>query len=610
MEEQSRQFGRCHLPRPPYEGLTTQSLYLTMRDGVKLAVELVLPKELTPETRIPALLSQTRYWRTMELRAPFSWIFKPWEMNRHFKGFWPFFTSHGYALVLVDVRGTGASFGTLPHPWPEDSVLDAGEIVDWIVAQPWSNGRVGGYGISYVGTTAELLPATGHPAVKAVIPMFNHPDAYTDIAMPGGVLNQRFLKDWSHFDTMLDRNMMPEEYGFWGRMMIKGVKPVDTDQGRRLLRDAVREHATNGNVSSLAQGVAFRDERPEGLAVSADEMTVKRFAHEIDEAGVATFGWGSWMDAGTADAVLRRFMTFDYAQRAVIGAWEHGGRFHASPYQPAGLPADPVLPDQWAEMLRFFDRYLKEDDNGVRSRKLLFYYTLGEERWKRSAVWPPKGTVTRRWYLSEESSLSPQEPTAETGADRYAVDFEASTGKHNRWWEMGGIWDHSVVYSDRAGESDRLLTYTSAPLVEDVEITGYPVVTLYLASTEPDGVIIVYLEDVDEDGRITYVTEGQLRVIHRKVSSEPSPSQLLVPYHTFKEADAMPLVPGEVAEITFGLQPTSVLIRQGHRMRVAIAGHDAGTFARIPAEGVPIFTVSRNKTHASSIDLPVVRVRE
>jgi putative CocE/NonD family hydrolase len=608
MEEQSRRFGRCHLPRPQYEGLTTQSLFLTMRDGVRLAVELVLPKDLPSGTRIPALLSQTRYWRALELRAPFSWFLKPWEMNRHFKGFWPFFTSHGYALVLVDVRGTGASFGTWPYPWDEASVEDAAEIVDWIVAQPWSNGRVGGYGISYVGTTAELLAATGHSAVRAAIPMFNHPDAYTDIAMPGGVLNQRFLRDWSHFDATLDRNMLPEEYGFLARLIIKGVKPVDAD--RRLLQEAVSGHAVNGNVSSLAQGVSFRDERPEGLTVSADEMTVKRFTHQIDKSGVATFGWGSWMDAGTADAVLRRFMTFDTAQRAVIGAWEHGGRFHASPYQPANLVADPPLPDQWAEMVRFFDMHLKDADNGVRPEKLLFYYTMGEERWKKSAVWPPRGTVTRRWYLGEENGLSQQEPAAETGVDRYAVDFEASTGDHNRWWEMGGIWDHSVIYGDRADETERLLTYTTEPLVEDMEITGYPVVTLYVASTEPDGVIIVYLEDVDENGRITYVTEGQLRVIHRQVSSEPSPYQTLVPYHTFKEADAMPLAPGEVAEITFGLQPTSVLIKKGHRIRIAIAGHDAGTFVRIPAEGVPILTVQRNSVYPSNIDLPIARKRE
>ena len=83
-----------------------------------------------------------------------------------------------------------------------------------------------------------------------------------------------------------------------------------------------------------------------------------------------------------------------------------------------------------------------------------------------------------------------------------------------------------------------------------------------------------------------------------------------VPYHSFKLADTMPLVPGEGTELTFGLLPTSVLIRRGHRLRIAIAGHDQGTFVRIPAEATPVITVARNSQHASYIDLPLVRNKE
>ena len=102
------------------------------------------------------------------------------------------------------------------------------------------------------------------------------------------------------------------------------------------------------------------------------------------------------------------------------------------------------------------------------------------------------------------------------------------------------------------------------------------------------------------------MTEGLLRSIHRKVSTDKPPYELQVPYHSFKEANAMPMVPGEIAEITFGLLPTSVLIRKGHRVRISIAGHDAGTFVRIPQIGTPAITIARNSQHASFIDLPVV----
>ena len=608
-ENQQTYFGAYEPPPPKYKGMTTQSLYVPMRDGVKLAVEVVLPKNLPAGTRIPALLSQTRYWRAMELRAPFKWFLKPEYLNPDFRDFQPFFTSHGYALVTVDVRGTGASFGSCPHPWDLDSIVDAGEIVDWIVAQPWCDGKVGGHGISYVGTTAELLAVPNHPAVKAIIPMFNHPDAYTDIAFPGGVLNQRFIGDWGRFDHLLDQNIAPQEFGFLGRLAVRGVKAVDSDDGRQLLQEAIRAHATNGEVHRLAQAVTYRDERHSDLGVSVDDMAVHKFQQEIQRSDAAVFGWASWMDAGTADAVIRRFLTFNQARRAVIGAWEHGGRFHASPYQPPGLRADPSLPAQWREMLRFLDAYLKDSDSGVRSEKALFYYTLGEEKWKKTAVWPPAGATTERWYLAENRALSPSKPETELGADTYTVDFEASTGEHNRWWEMGAIFDKTVMYPNRAKADRRLLTYTSPALTEDTEITGHPVVTLYVTSTEADGVFYVYLEDVDPGGRVTYVTEGQLRAIHRQVSTDAPPYRLQVPYHSFKQADAMPLAPGEIAQISFGLLPTSVLIEKGHRIRISIAGHDEGTFPRIPAEGTPVISVARNKLHASYVDLPVVRKR-
>ncbi len=151
-----------------------------------------------------------------------------------------------------------------------------------------------------------------------------------------------------------------------------------------------------------------------------------------------------------------------------------------------------------------------------------------------------------------------------------------------------------------------MLCYTSAPLEADAEIAGSPVVALYVASTEPDGVLFVYLEEVDEGKVVTYLTEGLLRTIHRRISAEPAPYQLQVPYHSFKQSDTMPMVPGEMAVITFGLLPISALVRKGHRLRVAIAGHDKGTFPRIPAQGTPVLTIARGEQFGSCIDLPIV----
>ena len=590
-------------PRPEFNGRINQSYYVPMRDGTQLAVDVLLPGNLPAGLRIPAILIYTRYWRLMDIRAPIRPFFKPEQMSSRLSKLVPFFTGHGYAIVSADVRGTGASFGVWQHPWTDESMEDSYTLVDWIVAQPWCNGNVGGTGVSYVGTTTELLGAIEHPAVKALLPMFNHPDAYTDIAFPGGLFNERFIRDWSDLDWVLDQNRIPPAFGALAGLLVKGVKPVDGEENA--LAQAVGQHAANGKVYELARNITFRDQRDNAQHVAIEDLTVHRHKAHVERSGAAVMGWGSWMDAGTSDAVLRRWMTFPKAARAFIGAWEHGGLYNASPYRAANGESNPPVQTQLREMLQFFDAYLKGVDTGAQSDRRLFYFTLGAEQWRSTTEWPPAGTSLQTWYLAENHRLASDAPAQEEGSDRFVVDYEASTGELNRWWEIGGLMRHAPAYPARAQAAQHLLTYLSDPLERDMEITGYPVVTLYVTSTETDGAFIVYLEDMDEQGKVTYVTEGELRAIHRKVSEGPAPYALCVPYHTFKEQDAWPLVPGETAELRFGLYPTSVLVRRGHRLRIGLAGHDRGTFSRLPASGTPTITVARNRAYASRIELPV-----
>jgi putative CocE/NonD family hydrolase len=586
---------------------STISYYIPLKDGIQLAADVLLPEPLSPGTKLPSLLSLQRYWRDFELRIPLKWFMQARDLNPYFKNFFPYLLSSGYALVNVDVRGTGASFGRWPYPWDQKSVRDAYEVVDWIVSQPWSNGKIGGYGISYVGTTAELLQAANHPAIQAVIPMFNHPYPFTDIAFPGGVLNAHFMNDWGHLDLILDHNQIPDDFGLLGKIFIKGVKPVKNGDSEKL-KQAIQDHQNNGSVFDLVLNVNFIDEKSPSEKVTVEEISVHNYMQDIQQSNAAIFGWGSWMDAGTADAVLRRFVTFKRNHIAVIGAWEHGGRFNASPYQSQQIDSDPPMLKQWGEMVTFFDTHLKETSTlKENASKVLHYYTLGEEKWKYTTTFPIPGTKYQRLYFQENNFLSTQQPDSKTGFDSYQVDFEATTGPQNRWWEMGGIQNKTVIYPNRAEEDKRLLTYTSHPLEQDIEITGYPIVTLYATSTEPDCVFYVYLEDVHENGTVNYITEGILRSIHRKVlPSEESPYKILVPYHSYRQEDVMYMVPGEVTELTFGLYPTSVLIHKGHRIRIAIAGHDKDTFKRIPANGAPVYEINRNTTYASFIDLPII----
>jgi uncharacterized protein len=558
--------------QPQYKSATVTSFYVPMRDGVRLAVDLALPEGLPAGTQIPAVVQLTRYWRARAGQNA------PGDLQK-------FFTSYGYAFINADVRGTGASFGVWTTPWSREEIRDGGDLVEWITKQPWSSGKIGAVGNSYLGTTAQMLAVPNHPAVKAVIPRHYEFDVYTDIAFPGGVFNEWMVKNWDDGNHQLD--LQP------------GVKPVDADKDGALLREAIKGHAANIELFKSAQAVTFRDDRPFNN-ISIDDFSVHSFRKEIERSGVAINNWGGWLDAGTADGIIRSFMTFSNPQRAVIGPWNHGASQNASPY--AASPAPGVA--QRFEWLRFFDQYLKGVDTGLDAEKTLYYYTMGEERWKTTHVWPPAGTAPARWFMSAAGALSQSAPRDAKASDAYTVNFDASTGERNRWrTQLGG----PVQYPDRAEEDKRLLTYTTPPLAEDTEVTGYPVVTLYATTNATDGALFVYLEDIDESGRVTYVTEGTLRLNQRKISNEQPPYKQFVPYHSFKKKDAARVVPGELMELKFGLLPTSMLFRKGHRIRVAVAGHDKSVFARTPSEGTPAVGIERDKSHASFIELPVVR---
>ncbi|MCH8205437.1 MAG: CocE/NonD family hydrolase [Chloroflexi bacterium] len=590
LAEHGAVFGEYRNYAPPeYEDHTNEALYVEMSEGHRIAIDVTLPAPLSPDARIPAILYTTRYWRAKK-------DYPVDELDL-------FFASHGYAFVRADERGTGASFGTWPNMWPRAAIADYKETVDWIVAQPWSDGTVGSTGVSYTGTTAQLLAVTNHPAVKAVVPKFIEFDVYTDIIYPGGLLLESLMKGYIERCRLLDLNRWTND----------SVKPVDADIDGSVLAEAVKEHRATNPDFSKSMDVTHRDDRIPGLGVTIDDFSMHELREEIERSGVAIYGWGSWNDACTADTVIRRFMTFSNPQRAVIGAWNHGGDKNANQYLPDYSPTQPSHLAQRLEDLRFFDHHLKGVETGVMDEPVVTYVTMGitmgDQAWKRTSTWPVEGTVSQRWHMSEGGVLRPERPPSADGSDSYTVDFVATTGSEGRWHtEFQGT---DVVYGDRAEADRRLLTYTSEPLEADMEVTGYPVVTLYVTSSHADGAFLVYLEDVSPDGRVRYVTGGELRALHRKVSEDEPPYRMLMPHHTYRRADAMPLVPGQVSELVIGLQPTSVLFRKGHRVRIAIAGHDEGVFTRVPpvTDETVAFEVQRNATDASWVELPVVASR-
>ncbi|MGQ0540045.1 MAG: CocE/NonD family hydrolase [Gemmatimonadaceae bacterium] len=564
-----------------------------MRDGVRLALDIYHPRSLEPGKRLPTILEQTRYRRSLEPRPELrDSLDRPSAKITAF-------VSSGYAYVVVDVRGTGASFGSRNIELGPVEVRDGYEIVDWIIRQSWSDGKVGATGVSYVGTTAELLLVNRHPAVKAIAPQFSLFDAYSDIALPAGIPNTWFTTTWQAAIAPMDRNELAEP----ARRYFIGNRPVDGDSGAALLAEAIRNHAANQNIHENLRGIVFRDDTAMAGWILDDVSPHAKLA-DIRAAGAAIYNYSGWYDGAYPRSAALRFRAVRTAgSRLILGPWNHGGGSYNSPSLGTLASRFPHT----RALLRFFDHHLKGIDTGIASEPVVRYYTMGEERWKSAHTWPVPGTRMRSWYFASGNALSANTPRDADAADAYRVDTTAGTGSRSRWNTLVG--GGPVSYPDRGLEDRKLLTYTSEPLSADVEVTGHPVVRLFVNSTAGDGIFLVYLEEVDETDRVRYVTEGALRALHRKLSSDPAEYASLVPQRTYLRRDAMPLVPGQVAQLTFDLLPTSYLFRKGRRIRVAVAGTDRDHFPVIPASP-PTLLVQRNRAFPSRIDLPVVTRQE
>jgi uncharacterized protein len=605
------------------------ALYVPMRDGTQIAVDVWLPPNLAAGERVPVLMSTTRYWRAVQYTRTFRAIVAlhliPPDMFLYHRAI--FFNRQHFAVIIVDARGSGASSGTRITEYSPDEIADLSEMAEWAARQPWSNGRVGTFGVSYDGNTAELSAAPNNPVVRAVAPLFDDFDTLLGLAHPGGLYDSGMIEAWSNTVGALDRNDLCPGFDVTGwscwklRWLVRGVKPVDSDADGRQLNQILSERRNPPLVDSLGLP-EFRDDNvqtPKG-PINLAQITPFGLRAQIESSRVPMLVWCGWLDAGTCDGALSRYRNFRNVQQVVIGAFSHGGEFNVDPFLPLDRhsPPDPPMEEQYRMQAQFFEHFLRADHPEPLISSIR-YYTMGEGKWHTTSVWPPQDCLNRRYYFNgnhllgsehdptageqEQRSLTIERPSATAASDSYRVDFSTTTGKYNRWYTQ--LDDSDVIYSDRSQEDRKLLTYTSVPLEQDTEITGSPAVTLVLSSSHSDGALHVYLEDVAPEGRVTYITEGVFRLLNRKIASKPLPYIPLGPPHSFLRPDAEPLVPGQSAEIALSLLPTSIVLGKGHSIRVAIAGADASMFRRYPAEGAPTLTVYRQKDRLSYVDLTI-----
>src|SRR5215472_6285419 len=173
------------------------SQYVRMPDGVRLAVGVWLPGGPTAGEHLPTVLEADRYWRALAYTGGITrnknyYIAQPWN-------------ARGYAYVFADLRGAGASFGTLTAELGRHLVADVGSLADWVAAQPWSNGRVGVTGVSYSADIAMGSLALRNPHITAAAPLSYDFDPYEDIMRPGGILIQPLIAPYGLYLQIKDK---------------------------------------------------------------------------------------------------------------------------------------------------------------------------------------------------------------------------------------------------------------------------------------------------------------------------------------------------------------------------------------------------------------------
>jgi putative CocE/NonD family hydrolase len=575
------------MPRQP------RSTYLTMRDGCRIAIDVWLPQHAAGP--VPAVLILTPYYRRFALAED-----SAAEPIPNAAKFVRFLVPRGYAAVVVDVRGTGASFGTRDSFRSPREREDSREIAEWVATQPWCNGRLGATGISYPGAASDFLASTGHPAVKAIAPLFAMWDTWQDHYYPGGV----FLNGLSRvYDALMiamdhDRRDLLKNFAYYGHPDYRGPAPVDEDADGTLLAEALHGHRGNFHMPDFITEFRFR-EQPLAYDAGFSSASFSPYAYRDGiRPDVAVMATSGWMDGvGFSNAAIARFLTLtENPVHLLLGPWDHGARSNVSPWRSQVASEFPLT----GALLRFLDEYLLEQETGLRQEARVHYFAIHEEKWHAAPSWPP---IAERSLLHlGDAGLESALPAA--GQRQFDADFTAGSGGNTRYERLAAV-DTTDYYPDWTQRIAAQPAWDSAPLERDMEVAGHGIADLWLTSSEPDAAVFAYLSEVEPDGTARYVTEGMLRALHRQEGSPGTGYRTCWPARSFHAADAAPLIPGQPARLRIPLLPTAWVFKAGSRIRLSLAGGDADHCAQVPHGRPPRLAILQGGAQASSLDLPM-----
>jgi len=535
-----------------------------MRDGVKISVDVFRPKDGTAH---PAMLLQTPY-------------------NNDGDGVMENARSHvkrGYAYVTVDGRGRYDSEGSF-KPYDLDG-RDGSDVIDWIVAQPWSNGKVATHGASYSGKTQWMLAKENNRHHAAIVSYVAPADDFRDQTRYNGVPKLDLMYTWM---MMMDGRVNQSRAGWnWGAAM-RSLPLVTLDQsvGREI--PVWRESMRRDKYDAFWAG-----------------RTMSGNYGKFDIPSFNVTGWYEGQLRGQiqnfAEAVKHSKRPQDHM--LVVGPWLHSvNRDRVIGERDAG--AEAII-----DLDRIRDGWLDHIMTGTARtpRDAFLYFLPVKNEWRGAAAWPIPGTKFTRYHLASggkantlngDGTLSTGTATgAETDEYTYDPANPLPSISSRTAGARGGLPQGSVD-NRKVEERSDVLVYTSQPLTEAMEVTGPMSGTVYLSTDVVDTDITLKVLDVYPDGRAHNLAEGIARAKYRTGYATPELMK-----------------PGQVYKVEIELFPTSNHFEAGHRIRVEVSSSDFPNFARnlntANSDTTSTIKVARTKIHhsaryPSSVTLPVI----
>lgn len=517
-----------------------------MRDGLNLAAEIYRPDA---PGKFPTLMV-LRYFRSG-------------QQNQ--RG--DFFASRGYVVALVDCRGRYDSEGTwVPYVNGPNDGYDAQQ---WLGSRPWSNGKIGTFGLSYNAFTSYMAAPLGSEHLKCIFPQsgqqtnFGH--LYNDGVMQLNVVFEFGLH--TKQGSQLQKIFSPDNPHYRRLPLIAAVDDFPNVQH-------VKDWFEHCRYDDYWKAYGIKEKYPR-IKVPAYFITgwYDNLLHE---------NWRNYLgfrqQGGSQEARA--------GSKILVGNWAHGGSNQYPPIRDMSM------------LLRWYDHWLKNVPNGIDQEPPIRLYVMGAEQWRDEHEWPLARTRFTKFYLRSnghanstggDGRLERSAPAQDSPPDRFVYDPE------NPVYTLGGQVSTQFAVrgpKDRHSTQERedVLVYTTEPLASDVEVTGPVELKLFISSSAVDTDFTATLTDVHPDGRAIHICEGIRGVTFRQSLEEPTPIE-----------------PGKVYELTISLWETSMLFKAGHRIRLEVSSSNFPRYARNQNTGLPLGTSSLVKEADQTVYHDAVR---